>query len=291
MDHSIAAKYAARPAARFVRPSTRVRERRLGLRPSGSLPGARRPRDRAARPRGRAPDATPGQLACDPPGRSKRTGDRSDPTDRDHGLGQVRAPRHRPTPGRRLGAVARLRTSTATSAGGIVVRHETGQPWLVVGSRRRERDGRTWTLPKGTPEPGETTEETALREVAEETGLEVRITGPLDSIEYWFVQSGTRIHKTVHYFLMEPDRRRPRRARPRVRRGPLGRVRRGGHDADLRDRAGPRRPAAAVLRDAPRRRSGRGRGLGRGSVVTDAGRSADPPDPAERRPPGRSGRG
>ena len=43
MDHSIAAKYAARPAARFVRPSTRVRERRLGLRPSGSFqsPGRR----------------------------------------------------------------------------------------------------------------------------------------------------------------------------------------------------------------------------------------------------------
>ena len=54
------------------------------------------------------------------------------------------------------------------------------------------------------PDPGETSEQTALREVAEETGLEVRITGPLDSIEYWFVQSGTRIHKTVHYFLMEP---------------------------------------------------------------------------------------
>ena len=43
MDHSIAAKYAARPAARFVRPSTRVKERRLGLRASGSFyaPGVR----------------------------------------------------------------------------------------------------------------------------------------------------------------------------------------------------------------------------------------------------------
>ena len=100
--------------------------------------------------------------------------------------------------------MARLRTATATSAGGIVVRFEAGRPHLVIGSRRRERDGRTWTLPKGTPKRGETTEETALREVGEETGLEVRITGPLDSIEYWFVQSGTRIHKTVHYFLMEP---------------------------------------------------------------------------------------
>ena len=100
--------------------------------------------------------------------------------------------------------MARLRTSTATSAGGIVVRFEGSDPQLVVGSRRRERDIVTWTLPKGTPNVGETREETAVREVAEETGLEVRITGPLDAIEYTFVQRGVRIHKTVHYFLMEP---------------------------------------------------------------------------------------
>jgi 8-oxo-dGTP pyrophosphatase MutT (NUDIX family) len=78
--------------------------------------------------------------------------------------------------------VARLRAATATSAGGIVVRFEDGVPSLVVGMRRRDRDGITWTLPKGTPHAGETREETALREVGEETGLEVRITGPLDSI-------------------------------------------------------------------------------------------------------------
>jgi 8-oxo-dGTP pyrophosphatase MutT (NUDIX family) len=119
-------------------------------------------------------------------------------------VGQVRATRDGPTAGRGVGAVARLRTSTATSAGGIVVRYEQDQPWLVVGSRRRERDGRTWTLPKGTPNQGESREQTALREVQEETGLVVRITGELPSIEYFFVQSGTRIHKTVHYFLMEP---------------------------------------------------------------------------------------
>ena len=119
-------------------------------------------------------------------------------------MGPLRSSRCGPPSGRPVGAVARLRTSTATSAGGIVVRYESGQPSLVVGSRRRERDGRTWTLPKGTPHAGESREETAIREVEEETGLQVRITGPLDSIEYWFVQSGTRIHKTVHYFLMEP---------------------------------------------------------------------------------------
>ncbi len=104
----------------------------------------------------------------------------------------------------RCTGVARLRQALATSAGGIVVRFEDGAPQLVVGKRRRERDGVTWTLPKGTPNLDETTEQTALREVTEETGLDVRIVRPFDSIEYSFVQGRTRIHKTVHYFLMVP---------------------------------------------------------------------------------------
>ena len=119
-------------------------------------------------------------------------------------MASLRSPWRISTSGRGTGAVARLRSITATSAGGIVVRQESGHSWLVVGSRRRERDSRTWSLPKGTPEPGESREETALREVAEETGLEVQISAPLDSISYSFVQSGQRIHKPVHYFLMNP---------------------------------------------------------------------------------------
>lgn len=99
--------------------------------------------------------------------------------------------------------MARLRRATATSAGGIVVRTIAGVPHLVAGHRRRERDPGSWTLPKGTPNPLETLEETALREVAEETGLEVRIVAPIDRIEYEFVQGGAKIHKTVHYWLME----------------------------------------------------------------------------------------
>ena len=63
---------------------------------------------------------------------------------------------------------------------------------------------RPWTLPKGTPESAETIEETALREVVEETGLEVRILAPVGAIDYFFTQDGDRIHKTVHFFLMEP---------------------------------------------------------------------------------------
>ncbi len=100
--------------------------------------------------------------------------------------------------------MARLTAATATSAGGIVIRFADAIPQFVAGRRRRERDGAAWTLPKGTPIAGETLAETALREVGEETGLLVRIISPLDAISYTFVQRGTRIHKTVHYFLMEP---------------------------------------------------------------------------------------
>jgi 8-oxo-dGTP pyrophosphatase MutT (NUDIX family) len=60
-----------------------------------------------------------------------------------------------------------LTKRTAVSAGGLVIRAVAGRPEIVVGRRRRERDGYVWSLPKGTPEEGETREETALREVRE----------------------------------------------------------------------------------------------------------------------------
>lgn len=84
------------------------------------------------------------------------------------------------------------------------MRQRDGQPEICLGKRRRERKDISWTLPKGTPNDGESIEQTALREVAEETGLEVRIVAPVGAIEYFFTQQGTRIHKTVHFFLMEP---------------------------------------------------------------------------------------
>jgi 8-oxo-dGTP pyrophosphatase MutT (NUDIX family) len=66
------------------------------------------------------------------------------------------------------------------------------------------RHPRLWALPKGTPDAGETLEETALRETREETGLEVALEAPLRSINYVFVRGRTRFHKTVHFFLMRP---------------------------------------------------------------------------------------
>ena len=92
-----------------------------------------------------------------------------------------------------------LTKRTAVSAGGLVIRAVAGRPEIVVGRRRRERDGYVWSLPKGTPEEGETREETALREVREESGLEVRILSYFAAISYSFVRTGERIEKTVHY--------------------------------------------------------------------------------------------
>ena len=59
-----------------------------------------------------------------------------------------------------------------------------------------------WALPKGTPNAGETLEETALRETREETGLHVEIEAPIRSISYVFVHGRTRYHKTVHFYRM-----------------------------------------------------------------------------------------
>jgi 8-oxo-dGTP pyrophosphatase MutT (NUDIX family) len=63
-----------------------------------------------------------------------------------------------------------------------------------------------WALPKGTPEPGETIEQAALREVREETGVTVATEQPIGDIKYWFSRSdlGVRYFKTVHHFLMRP---------------------------------------------------------------------------------------
>jgi 8-oxo-dGTP pyrophosphatase MutT (NUDIX family) len=103
----------------------------------------------------------------------------------------------------RLKGAERLPTSRATSAGGVVLREVAGQFQVLLGRRRRERDGATWSLPKGTPDGDETREATALREVTEETGLEVRILAPVGDVRYTFLRDGRRIDKTVHYYLME----------------------------------------------------------------------------------------
>jgi len=89
------------------------------------------------------------------------------------------------------------------SAGGVVYRINGGIIEIVLCGRNIPRK---WSLPKGTPDGGETVEETALREVNEETGLDVEIQEGIGDIIYRFVlpTDSVRCHKVVHYFLMRP---------------------------------------------------------------------------------------
>jgi 8-oxo-dGTP pyrophosphatase MutT (NUDIX family) len=89
-----------------------------------------------------------------------------------------------------------------TSAGGLVVdgRGPDARGALIG---RVDRRGRLlWSLPKGHVEPGERVEETAVREVSEETGIRGTVLAPLGVIDFWFVADGRRVHKTVHHFLL-----------------------------------------------------------------------------------------
>lgn len=96
----------------------------------------------------------------------------------------------------------RLPIQDAVSGGGVVWRRQpSGAIEVVLCGRRSDR---VWSLPKGTPDEGETIEQTAAREVREETGLEVSLGQSLGSIRYWFTAGGVRYHKQVHHWLMEP---------------------------------------------------------------------------------------
>ncbi len=85
-----------------------------------------------------------------------------------------------------------------TSAGGVVYRH--GEPHFLL---IRDPYG-NWGLPKGHVEEGESVRQAALREVAEETGLDdVRVESELPSIDWYFRDRGRLVHKFCHFFLME----------------------------------------------------------------------------------------
>ena len=94
----------------------------------------------------------------------------------------------------------RPRIERAVSAGGVVYRRGPAGVEVVICGRNS--DG-VWGLPKGTPNEGETLEETAIREVSEETGLEVQIVAKIGVVEYWFALRGVRYHKWVHHYLMQ----------------------------------------------------------------------------------------
>jgi 8-oxo-dGTP pyrophosphatase MutT (NUDIX family) len=126
----------------------------------------------------------------------------------------------------------RYQTLRAYSAGGVVFRLSPLGVMDVAGQESRQLDmpvqrietksetpesdvtmievalvGRShvgiWALPKGTPEPGETIEQVAIREAQEETGLQVRIVAYIGHVSYSFIREQVRYYKQVRHFLLE----------------------------------------------------------------------------------------
>jgi 8-oxo-dGTP pyrophosphatase MutT (NUDIX family) len=86
------------------------------------------------------------------------------------------------------------------SSGGVVITLRDGNAFVaMIATRGRTR----WGLPKGAVGMGESSEQAALREVQEETGLEATIVKPLDTIEYFFRAGSALIRKRVDFYLMQ----------------------------------------------------------------------------------------
>jgi 8-oxo-dGTP pyrophosphatase MutT (NUDIX family) len=93
------------------------------------------------------------------------------------------------------------------SAGGVLVRRLRGR-WWVAAIRPNGKPEGVWALPKGLIDPGEKGAETALREVAEETGVEGTLVQKLGDVRYVYTRGGERIFKVVSFFLLRYRRGR-----------------------------------------------------------------------------------
>jgi 8-oxo-dGTP pyrophosphatase MutT (NUDIX family) len=87
------------------------------------------------------------------------------------------------------------------SAGAVVVRRLKGRWWLAAIRPGGKPEG-LWALPKGQIAPGDSAAATAVREVAEETGLHGRLDGKLGDVRYVYTWKGERIFKVVSFFLV-----------------------------------------------------------------------------------------
>jgi 8-oxo-dGTP pyrophosphatase MutT (NUDIX family) len=103
------------------------------------------------------------------------------------------------------------------SAGGIVLRRLRGRLWLAAIRPQGKPEG-TWALPKGLIGRGEGSEETARREVEEETGLEAEPLGKLGDVRYVYTWRGERVFKVVSFFLFRYRRGRIGDITPAMRR-------------------------------------------------------------------------
>lgn len=91
------------------------------------------------------------------------------------------------------------------SSGGVICQQRKGHCEVALILRLTRKGKEIWCLPKGLMQESESPEETARREVREETGLEGKVKEKLGEIQYMFYspQEQSRIQKTVHFFLMD----------------------------------------------------------------------------------------
>ena len=80
--------------------------------------------------------------------------------------------------------------------------------WVFAAIRPAGKEAGVWALPKGLIGRDEKPEETALREVAEETGAKSRIVGKLGDVRYVYTWGGERIFKIVSFYLLRYSRGR-----------------------------------------------------------------------------------
>jgi len=93
------------------------------------------------------------------------------------------------------------------SAGGVLVRSVRGGPVFAAIRPQGKPEG-LWALPKGLIGPGEAAQETAVREVLEETGVEGRPVEKLGDVRYVYTWAGERVFKVVSFFLLRAGRGR-----------------------------------------------------------------------------------
>jgi 8-oxo-dGTP pyrophosphatase MutT (NUDIX family) len=94
------------------------------------------------------------------------------------------------------------------SAGGVLVKMIRGRPMVAAIRPGGKREG-VWALPKGNLDPGERPEQTALREVREETGVEGRLVEKLGDVKYTYTRpGGVRVFKIVSFYLLRAGRGR-----------------------------------------------------------------------------------
>ena len=74
--------------------------------------------------------------------------------------------------------------------------------WVMAAIRPAGKEPGVWALPKGNIGPGEKSEATAVREAAEETGVEARLVEKLGDVRYVYSWGGERIFKVVSFFLL-----------------------------------------------------------------------------------------